>query len=407
MEIHMRNIYLFICILFFSLIFLNSTGAGDIETWRRWLENSINLGYIKGYKSNIADYPPLASSIAYFFHLLTVDFSDNLYFSIKFAIFFFLLLTTVAYGYFARNALSAMLLYVLLFPSSMLLAYTDIFFAPFVIGALWAIKREKYIVFSILFSLACLIKWQPIIILPFFIFYLLRVNVKRRSELNLAYFFIGSMPGLLLFSVVVFMFNEQVVWESFQRALSHNYLSANALNFNWILTYYVEFMDAGKYAPLHEGLAHWILLSDDDLVVGKMLFRIGYFALLMVFLLRDRDVRELILFSLIGYLLYFVFNVGVHENHLFLSVILASFLVLENKKYDHIYMYVGFMSNINLIIFYGFMGKGPGVSRLFFGLDVSVLLSFLNTIFVLVLFACLIFREYKNLHKLSNDLVRH
>src|SRR5262249_40600305 len=85
---------------------------------------------------------------------------------------------------------------------------------------------------------------------------------------------------------------------------------------------------------------------------------------------------------ILGYLAYFTFNVGVHENHLFLPIILGLFLAAQNRSYLPLALATALIANLNLLVFYGIDGKGLPFDRVV-GIDLSVVLAVLEVVFFL------------------------
>jgi len=90
--------------------------------------------------------------------------------------------------------------------------------------------------------------------------------------------------------------------------------------------------------------------------------------------------ESLLAFMLAGYLLYFTFNTGVHENHLFIAVILSVLLAALNKRYYPISLLIILAFNINLILFYGLNGRMVINRVLFNTLDPTLVFALANTI---------------------------
>lgn len=49
---------------------------------------------------------------------------------------------------------------------------------------------------------------------------------------------------------------------------------------------------------------------------ARCLFLFFYLLALVFFIRRDKTIQNLLLFSLLGHFAYFMFSIGVHENHL-------------------------------------------------------------------------------------------
>ena len=126
----------------------------------------------------------------------------------------------------------------------------------------------------------------------------------------------------------------------------------------------------------------------------RVLFFASYAVVLIVFLRQPKTFERLIGYSILGYLCYFIFNTGVHENHLFLAVCLAWVMVFLNPAYRLQAITLSLVGNINPILFYGFFGTGLPFSRVIAGIDVTLLFSVLN----LCLFAGLLLHTFKADH---------
>ena len=87
----------------------------------------------------------------------------------------------------------------------------------------------------------------------------------------------------------------------------------------------------------------------------------------------------------------FVFNSGVHENHLFLVSCLAWILVFLDASQLLRCINLSVAANINLVLFYGFFGKGIPFSRVIAGIDITLLFAVVN----LCLFAGLLLHTFK------------
>src|SRR5437879_3919348 len=70
--------------------------------------------------------------------------------------------------------------------SGVCLGYIDVFFVPWLIAAFWAFQLKRHVLGTALFSIACLTKWQPLIVVPFIAIYLFQISDFRslRGALN-------------------------------------------------------------------------------------------------------------------------------------------------------------------------------------------------------------------------------
>ena len=109
-----------------------------------------------------------------------------------------------------------------------------------------------------------------------------------------------------------------------------------------------------------------------------------YLLLLALFFRCEKTFTNLLIFSVLGYLCYFTFNTGVHENHLFLVTILAVVLYWREESWRANAVILLLMANINLFLFYGVDGD-LHFPRRFAGVDIALPLAILNVLFFIYL----------------------
>jgi hypothetical protein len=108
----------------------------------------------------------------------------------------------------------------------------------------------------------------------------------------------------------------------------------------------------------------------------KILFYLSYAAILIAFVLQKKTFRQLLVYSMLGYLSYFLFNTGVHENHLFPIACLAWILVLIDSGQLLRAINLSIAANINLFLFAGAFGQG--VRCVIAGVDITLLFALAN-----------------------------
>jgi hypothetical protein len=91
----------------------------------------------------------------------------------------------------------------------------------------------------------------------------------------------------------------------------------------------------------------------------------------------EKSFKNCITFSILGLVTYTIWNSGVHENHLFVAVILAFMLMLHEHTREHwvIVTILAVMLNVNMFVFYRVTGaqlQSPVV-----GVDLSGVLAML------------------------------
>jgi len=87
-----------------------------------------------------------------------------------------------------------------------------------------------------------------------------------------------------------------------------------------------------------------------------------------------------------------MFNIGVHENHLFLASLLAAALYWTDPTFFSTFATWALLANLNLFIFYGLDGQGLPFNRVI-GVDLPVVFSLVSlACFSLLLKAALVSR---------------
>ena len=258
-------IFLFVCILSFN--FINSPGAGDMDAWIKWTKNADKYGLVQGFYYNQDMYPPLASVILFVTYkakfLLNVDPITG----IKLSLFLFLIVASAIFYYWKKDFLFASLA-MLSFSLNTILGYIDIYTFPTLILSFLALSKKKYVLFSVLFTLTCLIKMQPLIIAPFLIIYLLDFrNVNDLKHFDWKEFIKKlALPSILIFSLIVGIYGIEVI-SAFSRATDNPHFSGQALNFNWIITYFLRAFH--YFGSLKEGYIKWIITEDLRIVLAS------------------------------------------------------------------------------------------------------------------------------------------
>ena len=382
--------------ILFALVLLRSPGTVDVpQHWMRWIDGILENGLIDGYRLNGADYPPFSSVILLLVAKLAAACSIDIFLSFKISLVAALLCTTFCFWAWTLDAALTGLLAFSLYLNGVALGYLDTYYAPTLILSLWALERRKIVLFSALFAVSCLIKWQPLIIAPFLVLHAVSIPTGNpHSARALARKWLWPFaPALGVVLGVVAVFGYRPVAASLQAALHHGFLSGNALNFNWLVTYFLHVFYPDQYGAITAGTVNLIII---DPSVGwaraiKLVFILFYLgALWRLFKMRG-SFTGAIEASLVGYLSYFTFNIGVHENHLFPATILAAAAAgLARDKRLRAVLIVG-ASNLNLIAFYGFTGSPLTFSPVV-GVDVSIIFSAVNVLLFLFFWSDLVLR---------------
>jgi hypothetical protein len=260
------------------------------------------------------------------------------------------------------------------------LAYIDIFFAPFLVLALWALHKDRWWLFSLLLAVACLIKWQPLVLAPFFALYFLRARslAGLRDAPWRRVLVEAVAPAAAIFVGVLAVFGMPVIG-SLQAALGSAPLSAQALNLPWLYNYALNVLAPDRYGPLLKGMPNPIMV-DQDVFTGltRVVFWAAMLAVLVLWFRAEKTFENLLLFLLLGYVTYFTLGTGAHENHLFPAVILSAVLACVNARYVPVFVTWALAANVNLFLFYGIDGRALPFSRMLWDFDTSILLAAVN-----------------------------
>lgn len=370
-------------LFFFALIFYGNGGTEDLATFYKWLTHLIDNPLPQAYAESVSDYPPL-----FIFSFYPVAFLDpiiGLWAVIFLSLLLNLLLATgLVYGM-TRQTGIALALYFSSFLSTIILKYTDINFMPALLISLWALTHKRYLVFSVFFTLACMIKWQPLIIAPFLLVYIL--NESRRTADKLFErdfsnpFYVCVIGASIVLIATTAFFSLDSVTRSLFSLVNESRLSANALNLHWLTTAYLHITRPEQYGALVDGISNYIYPGASFIVYAKIPFVIFYLLTLYAFVRSQKTLDDLYRFMLAGFFTYFMLNTGVHENHLYLAMMLALLLAARQKRYLPVAGLMILAMNINLLLFQG-LGRfnNMGIVRNI-GFDITLLLAALLFLF--------------------------
>ena len=362
-----------------AVSFFYSPGTGDVSIWNNWMREISSSGLIGGYAQSDTDYPPLAFVLLAAVSRGAAAFGIAQFLVLKFSLLIFLLATAACFYWFTRNLILTAALELALMLNSMGLAYLDIYFAPFLIAGLFHLQRGNPNRGLILFAISCFTKWQPLIIAPFVLVYVLDLARERgpenhRIKTQMLPFLLAAvavaLPLLLIFGWKVF--------DSLERAMTrHAFLSAYALNLSWLETWALHLFQPDKYGPLQNGMID-IFLTREPIVVwpDKILFCLSYLAILVAFVRQPKTFARLLVYSILGYMTYFVFNTGVHENHLFLVCCLGWMLVFFEADQLTRCINLSIAANANLFLFYGVFGQR--LNPVIAGVDITLFFAVAN-----------------------------
>ncbi len=148
------------------------------------------------------------------------------------------------------------------------------------------------------------------------------------------------------------------IWLAFASALDSAPWSGDALNLAWA----AQLVFGYPPEPLFLVTNHskWLL---------RLLFAAVYVPILLAAIATQRrDAARMLTFAMAGFLAYFLLGPSVHENHLFVPVVLGFALWTRAPRLAPAVVATAALFNINLLLFYGLTGTTPLPRDHFFAL---------------------------------------
>jgi hypothetical protein len=250
---------LFALLVFSGLTLISSGGTEDYASFLKWLLLALEKESIaEGYRLNGGGLSPLA----YFQFLSSCFFIDltGPWKVIPLSILLHLLLSTYIYYRLSRNLSLSIGFYFAFFYGAMVLKYVDINFAPYLLLSLYFLQHKKYILFGAFFTISGLIKWQPLIIAPFLLLFVWHPVADRSgySAHKIPALWQAAAGSLMILATCTLYFSLPAILSAFKSVAREPWLSGNALNIHWIVTYLLH-----KELPEIFGRLDQNLVSDD------------------------------------------------------------------------------------------------------------------------------------------------
>ena len=380
----------FLALLVVTFACLSSFGNVDMNIWLGWMKTIRARGTVAAFGMNYPDYPPVSFLILAGAGKAAALLHVGPHVALKGSLALFLCATTGIFLAWTRDPRLAAALHVALILDSVVQGYLNVCFAPPLLLALWALQAGRTAAFSVLFTVACLTKWQPAILAPFVVLHLLGVRaagdwrrVPWRKVLAGA-----ALPALGTAGLFAVWFTPSAVGRSLLLATRHTMLSGNALNANWVLTHLLHVLFPRGVGPLFHGLAFFIDAKDLPpalFLAPRLVFWSVYAVALLRYARAEKSFENLLLYALVGYLAYFLFNTGVHETHYFLAVPLSLLLFWLNRDHLALAVFFPLAVNLNLFLMDGFDGSGFPFDRAALGVDLALVAALINVGFFVVL----------------------
>lgn len=361
------RVVLFLVLLCPAFMCLNTRGSSDMLYWNTWADKVVRLGPIKGYEDIRRDYPPLASMTVGAAYWLGSKWGLDVTTSIKCALFLIYGVSLLVFWKLTRHYWATVLAAAGLLVHAVALGYLDIVYMSFLIGALTAFAAERWLLFAILYALTCLVKWQPLILAPFFALHLSRQYLLTPQWKNGVRLIAKKvlLPVAIILGITLFIFGIKPVGAAFHMAFrgeDHRALSLQALNLPWVATHLIEWLMPNKFpeagrnmgmASLDQGEAQPLLLPSEGVhILTRLPFILMYLFLLFRVWRSGLSPWKTIMGAMLGYFSYFMLATGVHENHLFTAVVLAMFLFARGQLRLEYPVVLALIINANLLMFY-------------------------------------------------------
>ena len=374
--------FLFLFMVAMILIsFVNVRGASDVDYFIGWLENAEKYGIIQGFGANADMYPPILPLLLYGMSKVLSFCANPQLMAIRVTVLGFLFLSCICGRKFWKEDMAGVLVF-LAFLVSSTEGYLDIITFPF---GIWAFSQMKKMEHKVLMGLSlciwCLIKYQPLIIMPVVLCLFISLDINKK-KIKIDWKSIFSMGvGAFIPLVPILIIYKEMFWDSIVCALTRDAgnVAPYGLNFGWLVQYVYERM----HGMTGEVQIIWHT-EMDKLLAFKYVFWIAFLCILLLTCMAKK--KDYVLFlksSLAIYILYYLFGTNVHETHLFVGAFLAIALYMETKTDRHKWMmiYTFLMYNGNLLMFYGLFGKvNEEFPRILGSFDPSVLVALTNVL---------------------------
>jgi hypothetical protein len=349
-----------------SLLLLRAPGTEDVEMWRLWMSQLAEHGLVEGFARSGGIYPP-----GTFVWLFAVIKSASLlgighFLALKLSLTLALALTAAVLWAWTRDLSLALACFLSLALNAVALGYTDAHFAPPLMLSLYALARGFTATSGALLAASFLVKWQPLILAPFFVVWLAADGDRAFwPALRRVLRFVAGCASVVALAFAGF---GATLLLTLRDALTHNYLSGNALNVNWIYTWLLHVLRPETFGPLTSGPAALrseallIATADPLLILPQRLLFAGCYVYCLARLARPgARFSDFVQASAFGFLAYCMLATGVHENHFFAALLLLALLAgLERARWP-LFLAWAVAANLNLWTFYGLRGRPPRI----------------------------------------------
>jgi hypothetical protein len=345
-----------------SLSLIGSPGTTDVGAfWLPWMRHIDSLGPGAAYAVAESDYPPLSFVMLHWAQQLGEALGWDPLTALKTTIFGVQLLSTGLVLAISGSPVLAAGFNAAVTLNGVGLGYLDLFVAPTLLGAFWALRDGRPVLGMLLFGLSALTKWQPLLIAPFLAIHVFGIDSLRPQALLAVlrtplFRRIALLAAVLALAVFAGFGREPL--PALHRATHNAFLSANTPNLAWLEQYLWRTLVEGS-AGLGD-LATFMANAGRPVIwLHKGLFYLAYAATILLAIRGPKGLVPTILYAITAFLGYVTLSTGVHENHLFTPLLLGFVLaaLAPSPSGWTIAALLAAMANANLLLFYDLHGR--------------------------------------------------
>lgn len=246
---------------------------------------------------------------------------------------------------------------------------------------------------GVVLGIAASLKWQPMLLVPIFIITLFSHKGDIYKSIKQVILFATGMIFVMASVWIPLLFQPEGIL-IFKRDFigfflgSPPYLSGQALNFDWIASYFFHIFDPTNYGVLDKNL-NWCIgtTSVPKFFQGYLFYFVSAIIMIKYWFSYKKTLPYILSVILILFFSHHMLNKGAYENHFFYPVffMLLLYTSLPTKTNRLLLILLDLMSFINQSLFYGITGA-RNIERLFFGFDITI---FYSIFYLLVYFIVL------------------
>jgi|GEM_PF-1738239 len=377
----------FLSSMLISLAFLQAPGTSDMQIWEQWIKTVNSYGLVDGFVAINDVQPPLCSVFLYTVNSFAQAAGFPVWYAIKVSVTLSLFISTIMVLVWSRSFVIASLFQIML-AINVGFGYLDIYYTPFLLASLYALEKGKFSLSFLIYTIGALIKSQPLLLAPFFIAYIYYMGPVNSISGKIKHVIRAILPTFVLIVIpLIFIYNKALIQFILNAQQGHS-ISSKAFNVGWILTYMINSQHIYGNYLIGWGINNQLPQIPEFSIPLKLMFFAAYgFTLYKFCAEKEKKFDSWLKYLALAFFSYFILNSGVHENHLFILMMLS--VPLYHKKLISIQelAIIGIYGNLNHVLYYGIDGKGLPFERGFFPwIDISIIFTIVFLAFYLIFF---------------------